>query len=258
MDIDHHRQRMLIGSVALLFPIICLILFWVCVQNLIQPTSISVTYHFGSRDVFCGLLFVVGAFLFTYRGWNTVEYWLANFASLCAITVALAPTSINLHWINEFGIPFEENQCLVKTSDICITSSHAFTPYIHQTAAIVLISILFIFCWGFYSRAKDKLKMFPQNKNIRRRSRIYLGCLIAMPLSVMWAAKIYFTKGEVVGDPSLFYVEWVCLWAFAISWLVASKQLPLLSNSKKEEDDIDAQLEQSKGHDKKTTTGIIQ
>jgi len=249
MDIDHHKQRILIGSVALIFPIICLIIFWISTQTFIQPTSISVTYHLGTRNVFCGLLFVVGAFLFAYRGWNTVEYWLANLASLCAITVALAPTSIDFHWTNEFGIPFDECQCIVKTEEVCITNAHAFIPYIHQAAAVMLIAVLFIFCWGFYTRAKEKQKMYPQ-KTIQRRIRIYFICLLAMPASVLWAFGTYFIKGKVVGDPSLFYVEWVCLWAFGFSWLVASKQLWLLSNTKEEEDAIDEKMRQTTEKDK--------
>jgi len=245
MDIDHHKQRILIGSVALIFPVICIMLFWLSIGKVVQPTSISVTYHLGTRDVFCGLLFVVSAFLFAYRGWSAFEDKLSSLASACAITVALAPTSINLNWLDSFSIDFNEEQCLLGRAledRICITSAYDYVPYLHQGAAVLLIFILFIFCWGFYKRASDKFKMHPNKVAVLRRKRIYFLAMIAMPLSVAWAVMVYLVKGDIVGDPSLFYVEWVCLWAFAISWLVASKQIPLLSQSSQEENEMDVQL----------------
>ena len=59
---DYHTIRLLIGSIALLFP-------WAVsfLASGITP-SISWSYHTNARDVFVGFLFVIGAFLVSYKG----------------------------------------------------------------------------------------------------------------------------------------------------------------------------------------------
>ena len=62
--------------------------------------SMSDYYHVVSdgksmRDFLVGLLFAIGAFLYLYKGFTTLENWLLNFAGAFAILVALFPVQWN-------------------------------------------------------------------------------------------------------------------------------------------------------------------
>jgi len=51
-------------------------------------TSISASYHSEARDMFVGLLFVVGSFLFAYNGHALLESAASKLASIAAVCVA--------------------------------------------------------------------------------------------------------------------------------------------------------------------------
>jgi hypothetical protein len=63
---DYHAIRLMIGLIALLFPWI------VSIRSFQINDSISWSYHTDARDLFVGLLFVIGAFLMSYKGHKPV------------------------------------------------------------------------------------------------------------------------------------------------------------------------------------------
>jgi hypothetical protein len=55
--------------------------------------SISSYYHTGMRDIFVGIMYAVGLFLFSYHGYEREDDWAGDVACIGAIGLALFPTS---------------------------------------------------------------------------------------------------------------------------------------------------------------------
>ncbi len=247
-EINYKALRLIVGIIAVGIAIFTSILFAIHTGKSVIPTSISVTYHLGARDFFVGSLFAVGAFLIAYNGFDKIEKVLAKFAGVFAILVAIFPTTVNLNWISAEGILFDTGVCQILSvseddeTTTCNTTSMKLAPYIHGGSAVLLIFILYYFCRGFAKRVGKKLKKRPLMKRLRIRYFIYRACSASMVLSVVGLiiSKIWLNSPS---NKAVFWVEFVCLWAFGISWLVASKRIPLLSHRAKEEDEADEALE---------------
>ena len=89
--ISHHMLRMLIGINGIALPVI--VFFgrfipggWSNVEN-----SISDYYYTEYRDIFVGILFVLGFFLLSYRGKDTKEDCFANSGFFFSLGTALFP-----------------------------------------------------------------------------------------------------------------------------------------------------------------------
>ena len=68
-------------------------------------TSISAYYHTDMRDVFVGVLFATGFFLYSYKGYDKVDNIAGNLACLFALGVALFPTTKdNVQGLDPAGI----------------------------------------------------------------------------------------------------------------------------------------------------------
>ncbi|MDU0354123.1 hypothetical protein RS130_09405 [Paraglaciecola aquimarina] len=99
---NYEILRTIIGWIAISIAVICSISYF-CYTNIppaisAVPTSISVSFHFGSIIPFVGLLFVVSAFLFAFDGAGKLQFWLSKLAAICAALVAIFPTNINFEW----------------------------------------------------------------------------------------------------------------------------------------------------------------
>jgi hypothetical protein len=103
----HPHYRTAIGVLGIALPVIAVSTSLLGSQKL--ESSISSYYHTSARDVFVGILWVIGVFLFFYRytpqhrdrarsRWQSVhsgaaDSWLGKTAGLCAVLVALLPTT---------------------------------------------------------------------------------------------------------------------------------------------------------------------
>src|SRR5207302_9569520 len=113
MDLDHvdkaivenyRKLRTRIGVIALAFPVV-LILVGFCWGLSVRPTLSD--YYFAKdpagerldlfpvRLWFCGILFVVGVFLYKYQGFSENENRWLSLAGLFALGVAVFPMSVN-------------------------------------------------------------------------------------------------------------------------------------------------------------------
>lgn len=145
--------RTIIGVIALSLPFVVWGLANIVYPNVGIPTSISITYHLGARDIFVGSLFIVSAFLCSYNGFYSSDYpdtqriqsALSKCAGISAAIVALFPTDCDEEWISDV---------IGKTADVCSSKPHLdFLPVglIHTAAAVILFIILAIFCLYFFS-----------------------------------------------------------------------------------------------------------
>jgi len=186
---DYRALRLLIGLIAFSLP------FIVSIIASSHLSSISASYHTNARDIFIGMLFIVGSFLWAYNGHSAKEAWASKFASLATIMVALFPTS-------------------------CDTCDSDIKSYIHYIAAVVLFSILAYFCFvPFRKNTKGK------GEKKGRRSKIYLTCgwIMAGCMVTLGALNIILPD-EMLKKLSLTYwAEVIALAAFGVAWIVAGK-----------------------------------
>jgi hypothetical protein len=197
-EIDHRTLKLLVGLIAL------------SLANLTsffadsKITSISESYYEGgwAQSIFVGFLFAIAAFLLAYNGLSRTEMVLSKVAAVCALGVALFP---------------------------CGCSGHAETvPHIHFASAAVMFLILAYFCYVFYKRARGK-----GHTEANRRAFVYAASGLAIIASILALVLDTLSGGVLTAAiPRLvFYCERTGLVAFGISWLTASRVLPVLTRS---------------------------
>lgn len=196
-EIDHRTIKLIVGVIAISLPF----LTNAFAGNAIA--SISASYYEGgwSQSIFVGFLFAIAAFLAAYNGESTAEMILSKVAACAALGVALFP---------------------------CECGSHsALVPYVHGISAAVMFLILAYFCRLFLKRALEK--GYPQAK---ARAAIYVLCALAILMAIVALAIDYFSgRALTAWAPNfVFYGESVGLIAFGISWLTASRTIPVLAH----------------------------
>jgi hypothetical protein len=200
MVFDYRALRLLMGLIAFTIPFVVTI---IASERLL---SISASYYTGARDVFVGMLFIVGAFLFAYNGHTKAQSYTSKVASLAAIAVALFPTSCD--------------HCTMDTS-----------AAVHYVGAFILFSILTYFCLGPFrkgTRGKGGKK--------GRRSKIYLicgwimvGCMVGLGIFKIALDDEVFAKFRIT-----YWAEAVALCSFGVAWMVAGKYFdPLVDEEEK-------------------------
>ena len=198
-QIDHRVIKLLIGVIA-----VFMAFFMQSVAGEILK-SISESYHSRGRDWLVGLLFAVAALFLSFSGENKFERILTIVASMLAAIVAIAPC--------ECGRP------------------PGVLSGLHFPAAAGLFTILGYFCWRFRRTAKSKITRYPEARN---RVRVYTICLAGMLLCGLMAVA-YVLPGNSLDArfPNyVFWMEGLGLVSFGLSWLAASRTLPIVTNSR--------------------------
>lgn len=195
-EIDHHTAKLIVGVIAfLLGPLTDLLAD-------APLTSISASYYAGgwSQSIFIGFLFATAAFLLAYNGYSTGEMVTSKVAAVAALGVALFPCDCG-------GRP-------------------EVVPYVHAVCAAVMFLILTYFCYSFFRRAWAK-----GHPRARIRATIYAACGAVMVLAIVALTADWLGGGFLSAlDPRLvFHGEYASLLAFGISWLTASRVLPLIT-----------------------------
>ena len=184
--------RIMVGLIAIALPSIVVLL------TDTPLSSISAAYHHDqARDEFVGLLFFVAAFLAGYNGTlNTaVEAPIAKLAALCAVLIALYPTS------PDFG--------------------SAPTSTVHTGAAIVFFLCLLFFCLSFAYGAYLECS---------HRMIFYIACAagIAIGLALGSYASLQ-SESERVAQRTVYWAEWIAMTSFSGAWLLAGVHHPLFA-----------------------------
>lgn len=195
-QIDHRTIKLIVGLIAISLASLT------SAFATTTLTSISAAYYDGgwSQAIFIGFLFAISAFTLAYNGYTRAEMVLTKVAAIAALGIAMFP-------------------CKCADHDEIIKG-------VHGGSAIVMFLILAYLCWGFYRRARDK-----GHRQARVRSWIYAACGVAMLLAIGALAVETFTQGGLSKHVPrfVFYGEAAALVAFGLSWLTASRTLPVLT-----------------------------
>lgn len=196
-QIDHRVIKLIVGVIAVSLAL----LMQIASGELLH--SISESYHYRARDWFVGLLFAVSALFLSFKGENGRERKLTILASLCAALVAVAPC-----------------ECGRTPSPIS-----AF----HFPAAAGVFAIMGYFCWRFRKTAKSKADKYSE---AMRRAHVYTTCLIGMIVcGAMAIAYAVASKSIDAAFPNyIFWLEAIGLVSFGVSWLTASRTIPVITN----------------------------
>ena len=205
---SYFRLRRGMAALALAFPVV----LWLGSGARRVQGSISAYYHFGAggsvagsgmmRDVFVGILWAIGGFLFFYRGYSRAEDRALNIAGLAAVVIALAP----MDW---------------PAGAAATRHGH-----IHGIAAVAFfLAIAYVSLF----RANDTLILLPPtDRAVFRRLYRLLGILmIAIPLMV---AAIHFVAPRP-NSPMIFAIEVGGIYVFAAFWLVKSREIARIERS---------------------------
>lgn len=203
MDLDRIQKHILatyttmrigMGIIAFLFPLS----LWLIGSALGVPSmlgSMSAYYHSVMRNLFVGVLFAIGSFLFLYRGYSIAENWALNFAGLFALGVAFFPASPP-PGVTAFSLPL-----------------------LHGISAIsFFLSIAFVCVF----KSKSSLKLIEDQAKFKRFKTIYLWLgvfMIVLPISTAIIIKL---SG---GSTAVFWLECLAVWVFSFFWIVKSIEI---------------------------------
>lgn len=186
---DYRALRLLVGCIALALP------FIVNLMSSSPLSSISASYYTEARDIFVGMLFVVGAFLWAYNGHSTKEAGASKIAALAAIVVALFPTS-------------------------CDTCKTNLKSIIHYGAAVILFAILQYFCFGPF---RKDTKGQTGKKGLRGRIYFICGSIMLGCLFSAGASEMALSTETIIAFKITYWAEAIALGAFGVAWIVAGK-----------------------------------
>ena len=91
--VSYLTLRKVVGVLGIALPVVVYVWgAWITGEAGPLP-SISDYYSLRTRDAFVGILFTVGWFLLTYRGYDRRDDWAGNLACVFALGVALLPST---------------------------------------------------------------------------------------------------------------------------------------------------------------------
>lgn len=190
-------------------------------------------------SAFIGGLIFIGSFLLAYRGETPTEKWLASFAGICAIGVAVMPTQgpgcemadlhvrafVNMTWdadITQF-VPVDQNAIAFAL----FQHAHIF----HSLSAGGLFLFLAYYTFFIFTRVVPE-RHLDENGDLtaakKARNRVYrvFGVLILVGMIGLVCRAIFFDRPSL-GETDwwnqhnlTFWLEALAVWSFGISWVV--------------------------------------
>lgn len=220
-EIDHRTIKLIVGVVATSLAGLTRLF-----AGSTLP-SISASYYEGgwSQTIFIGFLFAIAAFLLAYNGVSRAEMILSKVAAVAGLGIALFPCRPSI-------LPDPQRAPGVAGLGIalfpCRSDTYAeLIPHVHGVSAAVMFLMLAYFCYGFYRRARAK-----GHAQANARATLYAVCGAAILISIIVLALDHVSGGVVsTRIPNLtYYGEATGLISFGISWLTASRSLPVLTH----------------------------
>jgi len=168
----------------------------------VVENSVSYYYHTDMRNIFVGSMCAIGVFLMSYRGYEIWDAIAGRFAFVCAIGVALFPTS---------PLP-------VATTDEKLIGG------IHLTFAALLF--LTLACISLFLFIKTDPNKTPTPQKLKR-NRVYRfsGYVILACIALIVVAALPPIKAMVEQLKPRFWLEAIAIVAFGVSWLTKGEAI---------------------------------
>jgi len=184
--VSYLTLRRAIGILGISLPII--LFTWGLLGERVWLDSISAYYSLRARDALVGCLCTIGCFLFTYHGHDSHDNVAAHGAGICAVLVALLPST-------HPGV------------------QHAL-HFVFSATLFVLLAYIAYFRFTRQDNEPTAAKLL--------RNRVYRGCAVAMIVCVALIPLFDLTHltARLAAVRPTFSLETLALWAFGLSWLV--------------------------------------
>ena len=191
--VSYLTLRRVVGVLGIGLPVILALWgFALCQCIEIQP-AISDYYSLRTRDAFVGILFVLGWFLFAYRGYERKDDIAGDLACFFALGVALFPNS---------GAQWER--------------------VVHFSSAAGLFLVLSYFSLCLFTKSGDHKTPRKRIRNVIYRicGVVILVCIALIGLYFGWV-----DETPLAALKPVFWLQSIALWAFGISWFVKGETL---------------------------------
>ncbi len=195
--------RRVIGIIGIALPFV-LIIGKILLESPGISDSISAYYYSVMRNVFVGSLWAIAMFLISYRGYGWLDDIAGDLAGVCAIGVALFPT----------------------TPDVGATQRQVTIGLAHFSFATCFFLILALMAIFLFTRTDQKKKA----RRKQLRNAVYYACGIAIVVFLVLAALILFVP-NLRGTPWLqtlhpiLWLESLADLAFGTAWFVKGETL---------------------------------
>jgi len=201
--ISYLTLRKMVGFLGIALPFAlflgALIIFREGIQN-----SISSYYYTGMRGVFVGVLWAIGFFLFSYRGYERIDNITGNLGCLFALGVALFPTN----------------------PDVNPTSTEIIIGYVHMAFAALFFASLIFFSLVLFTKTKPQVA--PTRRKVQR-NLVYRVCGYLMIVCVVLMTLYYMLPKSWIAPfvpyNPVFWLETLAILSFGISWLVKGEAI---------------------------------
>jgi len=207
-DIDERMLRRIIGALGVALPVV-LMVWGLFLSGWPPQDSLSSYYSLRTRDAFVGILFVIGWFLFAYKGNEKMDNIAGYLACVFALCVALFPNSGN-HW----------------------------ERIVHFSSATCLFLVLSFFSLFLFTKTKESPKGFKHTvstfsfraalsgssmtREKKKRNKVYIICgLVILACIILVGLYNFFLQNTAISDiKPVFCLEWLMIWAFGFAWFI--------------------------------------
>lgn len=213
-DIDERWLRRIVGFLGMALPVVLAVWGFFIMHGWHLQDSISDYYSLRTRDALVGILFVIGWFLFAYKGYEKLDKIAGFLAWIFALCVALFPNS-GCSWEKIVHFSCAVGMFLV----LAFFSLFLFTKTGHSAKG--LKSTITDFRFGALNTGR---KITPEKQ---KRNIIYIVCGITILVCLLLLGLYMWLWQETpIKDlKPTFWLESIMIWAFGISWFIKGETL---------------------------------
>lgn len=186
--------RIIVGILGITLPFILSLGAWIFFGTGLKD-SISAYYHTDMRDIFVGIIFVIGSFLISYRGYDIIDNIVSTIGGISAILAAIFPASPG--------------------------SAFTVAGILHQIFSILFFLALIYFALVLFPKTAPGQTPTPQKL---QRNKVYKTCGWIMIICLVLLVIYSFLPGSIKQVLKAFYLgfwlEAIAVVAFGVCWLV--------------------------------------
>ena len=201
--ISYLTLRKVVGILGMALPFVVFLGVKFIFKTDIQ-SSISSYYYTGMRDVFVGILWTIGFFLYSYRGYGPIDNITGNLACVFAVVVSLFPT----------------------TADGTASRAEEVVGTVHLVFAALFFLTLSYFSLALFPKTNLN-KQFTLQK--AQRNIVYkvcgyvmLACIVLMAIYKFWVEDA--VPGLQAFEP-VFWLEATAIFVFGVSWFTKGEAI---------------------------------
>lgn len=200
--------RQAIGWLGILLPAAMIFGNKIIYQCSTLQSSISHYYYTVTGHWLVGILCAVAMFLISYKGYNRVDNITSSVAGFAAIAIAFFPTNA------ETMVPEKiiMNDCILFS----LSENNLRNAIHYASAGLFFVSLAYMSVFLFTKSSGTKTR----EKIIRNKLYITCGIIILLSIVLIGLYGIFGKESSLKNYKPVFWLEWMALLAFGISWLV--------------------------------------